>query len=344
VIRRVGLIVAVAAAASGCGAGSGLHVEDGGRTVPLRSVDRPRAPVAPPVAAPAPGTRLGGPAVLAYADGTLWCAVQPDGAALVGSLVRVSTASGKRAGAPIPLPPAARPYLLAVGADGVWLAAGVHLWRIGTGAGSTGLDTRLDGRATALADAGGSVWATVATAAGGRIERIDPGTGAKVAEAPVGPAPSALTVAGGSAWVTDSADQSITRLAIAPAGLRRTAAIPLPRSRVRAPTQITVYAGRVWVYERGRVLRIDPATNRVAGTTRLAPAPGGTLAAGSGGVWVITRTRRRHLGAVRLLAPDTGAAVGHRIVIGGRPTGIVTDGRAAWVFDADADRLVRLSH
>jgi hypothetical protein len=29
-------------------------------------------------------------------------------------------------------------------------------------------------------------------------------------------------------------------------------------------------------------------------------------------------------------------------VVGGRPTAIVTDGRAAWVFDSGSDRLVRV--
>jgi streptogramin lyase len=343
VILRLGLLLAVAAAGAGCGASSGLHIEDGGRTVRLHQVPPPTAPLPPPAAVPTPGVRLGGPAVMAYLDGTLWCAVQPAGAALVGSLVQIETGTGLRTGAPIPLPAAARPYLLAVGTDGVWVAAGVHLWRIDTAAGTPAVTTRLDGRATALTDAAGAVWVTVATSAGGRLERIDPATGATGTSAPLGQSPSALTVADGSAWVTDSASQSIMRLAIGPAGLTRAAVIPLPRSSVRAPTQITVYAGRVWVYERGRVLRIDPATDRVVGTTRMAPVPDGTIAAGGGGVWVLTRTRAHHRGAVRLLDPRSGAAVGSRIVVGGRPTGIVTDAASAWVFDADADRLVRVS-
>ena len=97
------------------------------------------------------------------------------------------------------------------------------------------------------------------------------------------------------------------------------------------------------MYERGRVLRISPSTDRVLGTTTVASVPGGTFAGGSGGIWVITRTRARGLGAVRLLDGTTGLAAGNRVVVGGRPTAIVTDGRAAWVFDSSSDRLVRVS-
>jgi hypothetical protein len=46
---------------------------------------------------------------------------------------------------------------------------------------------------------------------------------------------------------------------------------------------------------------------------------------------------------VRLLDASTGLAAGRRIVIGGRPAAIVTDGRSAWVFDSAADRLLRVS-
>jgi hypothetical protein len=279
--------------------------------------------------------------VIAYDSGTLWCAVQP-GAGLLGSLIAVDTTTGRRVGGPVPLPPAGRPYLLAVGADGVWLAAGVRLWRVDPTSGQAALLARLAGPATAILDTGGSVWATVQTPGGGRLMRLDPGTGSATAQAPLGPSPSALTVAGGSAWVTDSADQSIERFTVSRNALRPAATITLPRSSVRAPTQITVFGGFVWVYERGRVLRIGESSNRVLGTTRVAAVPGGTIAAGSGGIWVITRTRVHDRGAVRLLDASDGLPTGHRIVVGGRPTALATDGRSAWVLDSAADRLIRV--
>jgi len=43
-----------------------------------------------------------------------------------------------------------------------------------------------------------------------------------------------------------------------------------------------------------------------------------------------------------MLDGATGLAAGNRVVVGGRPTAIVTDGRAAWVFDSASDRLVRV--
>jgi hypothetical protein len=125
--------------------------------------------------------------------------------------------------------------------------------------------------------------------------------------------------------------------------VRRSGEVSLPRSAVRAPSQITVFNAFVWVYERGRVLRLSPSTDRVLGTTTVANVADGTIAAGSGGIWIITRTRRRGRGAVRLLDAATGLAAGPRIVVGGRPTAIVTDGRSVWVLDSDANRLLRVS-
>ncbi len=340
-VRTALALAALAAACSACGASAGLHIEDGGHTVRLHRVTSPAPPSPPTVRAhPTHGIELGGPAVLAYASGTLWCAVQP-GPGLLGSLIMVDTTTGRRAGQPLPLPPVDQPYLLAVGADGVWLASGARLWRIDPTGGDIAFSGRLPGPATTLTDAAGSIWATVVVGSNGRVVRISPATGSVVAQAPAGPAPSALTVANGLAWVTDSVDQSIGRYAVTKAGLRQTGTIPLPRSTVRAPTQITVFGGFVWAYERGRVTRIDPASNAVVGTTKVTAASGGTIAAGSGGIWVITRTRA-HRGAVRLLDAASGLAIGRRIAVGADPTAIVTDGRGAWVFDAATTRLVRV--
>ncbi|MFL5869595.1 MAG: hypothetical protein ACJ75R_00810 [Solirubrobacterales bacterium] len=342
-MRRWLALAAAAAACTACGSGAGLHIEDGGRTVhPARiAPEATRAqPHRPPPAEP--GVHLGGPAALSYDAGTLWCAVYA-GPGLVGSLVQIDTATGRRPGNPVPLPPAVRPYLLAVGPDGVWLAAGRRLWRVDPDTAQIAATTRLPGLATALEDSGGSVWTTVTLDGAGRLVRVDPVTARVDAQAPVGPSPSALTVAAGSAWVTDSLDQSILRFSLAKGQVRRSGEVSLPRSAVRAPTQITVFNAFVWVYERGRVLRISPSTDRVLGTTTVASVADGTIAAGSGGIWIITRTRRRGRGAVRLLDAATGLAAGPRIVVGGRPTAIVTDGRSAWVLDSDANRLLRLS-
>jgi hypothetical protein len=344
VTRRLVAALVAAAVCAGCGSGAGLHIENGGRTVKLHRVTTPVLPPSTGVTAPPqPGVDLGAPTALAYADGTLWCAVRPGSGVLIGSLVKVNAASEKPEDTAVPLPPAVRPYLLAVGADGIWLAAGTRLWKIDPTTGMPDITVSLVGTATAVVDAAGSVWVTVTTANGGQLERVDPAGGLVISRALVGPSPSALTVADGLVWVTDSLEQSILRFAVGRIDVRQTGTIQLPRSNVRAPTQITVTAGRVWVYERGRVLRIDPATDRVIGTTSLAPAAGGTIAAGTHGVWVITRTRVHHRGAIRLLDPQSGLPIGRRIVVGGDPTAIVTDGSSAWVFDSASSRLIRIS-
>ncbi len=341
--RVVAALAAVAAACAGCGAGAGLHIENGGRTVRLHQV----APPSPPPTThahrpPSPGVHLGGPAVIAYDSGTLWCAVQP-GAGLLGSLIAVDTTTGRRVGgAGAAASGRAGPTCSRSGPTACGLRRAC-----GCGA-STRRPARrrslhrLAGPATAILDTGGSVWATVQAPGGGRLVRLDPASGSATAQAPLGPSPSALTVAGGSAWVTDSADQSIERFTVSRNALRPAATITLPRSSVRAPTQITVFGGFVWVYERGRVLRIGESSDRVLGTTRVAAVPGGTIAAGSGGIWVITRSRVHDRGAVRLLDASDGLPAGHRIVVGGRPTALATDGRSAWVLDSAADRLIRV--
>jgi DNA-binding beta-propeller fold protein YncE len=336
-------VVAVAAlVASACGTQDGLHVENGGSTVtpPSRTV------TPPPSSSAKPHTRdlaLGGPAAIAYADGTLWCAVRPAGGRLVGSLVQVDTASGRVTGAPEPLPVSDHPYLLAVVGGNVWVGGGDRLWRIDPATGAVAATVQLEGRLTALTPGLGDLWATVVSPSRGRLLRLDASSGDLIADARVGPAPSALTVVPRQVWVTDAQRQTVTRFDVRRGVITRGAAVALPLSDRRAPTQVTAYAGLVWVYERGRVIRIDPATATVVGTSTVAPAAGGTIAAGSGGIWVITQTRRYNHGAVRLLDGRSGLGIGRRITIGGHPAAMATDGRSLWVVDATTGRLIRVT-
>ena len=340
-MRRALVPAAVALATAACGTQSGLHVEDGGTTVRPASLPSTSTQHPPTKAARTASLVLGAPAAIAYADGTLWCAVRPGGR-LIGSLVRVDTVTGRVTGRPTPLPVSADPYLLAVTGEDVWLGGGDRLWRIDPTDGSIAATVSVDGRLTALTAPPGELWATVAGPRGGRLLHLDATSGRPLASAPIGPAPSALTVVPGAAWVTDAERQDVTRLTLRGQRIGGATSVSLPLSSHRRPTQVTVYAGSVWVYERGRVVRIDPATATVVGTTIVAPAAGGTIAAGSGGIWVITSTLRSHRGAVRLLDPKTGAGAGRRTVVGGAPTALATDGRGVWVVDSSRGRLVRV--
>lgn len=341
-IRQAALAVA-AILASACGTQDGLHIENGGRTVAPGSTKPHTTPTPTQPPSRTDSLVLGGRTAIAYTDGTLWCAVRAPGDRLIGSLIQVDTATGHVTGTTEPLPPSDNPYLLAVTGGNVWVTGGDRLWRIDTADGSVAATVDLQGRATALTGGLGDLWVTVEDAGGGRLMRLNADTGAPVAKARLGPGPSALTVVPGAAWVTDSRRQTVTRYALRHRRIVRSATVALPLSDRRAPTQVTVYAGLVWVYERGRVIRIDPGTAAVVGTTTVAPAAGGTIAAGSGGIWVITRTRRHHSGAVRLLDGATGAGIGRRVVVGGDPSALATDGHGVWVVGGPDGRLVRVT-
>jgi hypothetical protein len=331
--RALGLAVALLAA--GCGSDSGLHLEQGGRTVKLP------APTTGPVTPGNTGPRsiqLGGSASAAYGAGVLWAAVRPPGPALVGSLVQIDPATSRRTGAPLPLPASDAPYLLAVGEGGIWLAAGDRIWKIDPRGSAPLAQVPAGGRVTGLLAAQGAVWAIVRPAAGpGRLLRIDPARGRVLRTTRLGLSPSAVTAVPGAVWVADAEARTVTR--IEPGSGRATATIRLPVANSGAPSQITVYAGVVWVYQQDAVVRIDPATNSVTGSTAVVPVRGGTLAAGSGGIWVLTSTPPPRRAALERI--DARGHPGRAEALGGHPSALVTGGGAVWVIDARSGTIRR---
>jgi DNA-binding beta-propeller fold protein YncE len=96
--------------------------------------------------------------------------------------------------------------------------------------------------------------------------------------------PVAMAVRGRDLWVAGDNPTWVTRW-VTPTNpmTRQTPTVALPA----APTRLAAATDAVWVLtpSDGRLVRIDPATNRVVATTAVGRAPSG-LAVGAGAVWV----------------------------------------------------------
>lgn len=115
-----------------------------------------------------------------------------------------------------------------------------------------------------LAAAPGAVWAidnALSTAV-----RIDTKTGNVAARVPVGFQPYDIEWGFGSAWVANAGDGTVWRI---------TNGKVVKKIKVGTePNGLTAYHGALWVSDHtlGKVLRIDPTTNKVTGTVKLSGA------------------------------------------------------------------------
>ena len=138
----------------------------------------------------------------------------------------------------------------------------------------------LGARLRALLAAQGRLWVT---ADGGRLVQLDPGTLRVVATRHVTGHPDAITTDAGAVLVTDDRDRTLTRMDIANGKVTGTTTIGA--NGAGRPSQITVYAGSIWVYEGTTVLRVATGALQLLDRVTV-PGGGGSLAAGTGGVWV----------------------------------------------------------
>jgi YVTN family beta-propeller protein len=123
------------------------------------------------------------------------------------------------------------------------------------------------------------------------VSRIDPATNQVVVTIPVGRAPGAVTEAGGVVWVA-LPEGGLGR--IDPASNRSTV-VRIPRC---CAGELAAGEGALWVANRedGTLVRVDPATDRVAArvllprTTERHPHQ---VAVGGGAVWVTSASPRR---------------------------------------------------
>lgn len=202
--------------------------------------------------------RDGAVGAVAVGGGSAWALVGPTNAA---RLARVDLATGRQVA------------LLSAGRSPAWLAADSSAVWVSDAAGAllrveprTGrVRTVLRSRGLGQVAAGlGDVWA----ADGRTVVHVDGRTGRVLARIAVGGDPLSFAVGPRHIWVL-AYEKRLVRLVRIDAGANRvTASRVLPRS----PGTVTVAAGSVWVgalVPTPRLLRIDPRTLDVRGSTRL---------------------------------------------------------------------------
>jgi hypothetical protein len=146
------------------------------------------------------------------------------------------------------------------------------------------------GPAPRLAAGFGSIWAANNDPSAISVSRIDPLTGQVTATIPIpvtAPAvkPTQLAVGAGSVWVIASNTTANQLLRIDPTTNQAT---PIDQVDAQMGSGIAVAGGLVWISGRAdsgvsQLLRVNPATNRIAGPV---PTAGdGALAVGGGSLW-----------------------------------------------------------
>ena len=330
---RLVVLAAAAALAAGCGAQSGLHLENGGRTVNVAVATTSTRPSSGGPSLPRQVTArvpLGGVPAICWDGGhTLWAAVWGGGPQLIGSLVPVDTATA-RAGEAFALPPSPRPYLIAASSDAVDVVAGSQLVQIDPATGHVvkTSDLGADGRALLLSRR--SLWATLDD---GSVVRLNPASLAVRDRLHITGSPEAITTSPGSVFVTDDQARDLIRARAATGRVTDTVAIAA--TGAGPPSQITVYAGSIWVYEGSSVVRLLLQSTRLVDRLSL-PGGGGSIAAGAGGVWV-----SGSFGVARI-DPASGQ-VTTAVKVGAAGAAIATTGDAVWVVQRAGGTLLRLS-
>jgi streptogramin lyase len=166
-----------------------------------------------------------------------------------------------------------RPGGLAVGGGYVWA---FHfqtstVTRVDSVTGAKKVFTVQGAFGTGIVYAAGAVWLLSEQPAS--VFELDPKTGATLAKIAVTPRTPPkhgivdtwwVAAGGGSVWAVNANYDAVTRIDIATKKV--VATVPVP---VEIPFGIAVGKGAVWVAGAGKVVRIDPATNRVSGVVTL---------------------------------------------------------------------------
>lgn len=136
------------------------------------------------------------------------------------------------------------------------------------------------GFADFLAVDGDAVWVTNV----GRVERWS--RAGKLAEVVLSKPCGTMAIAAGSLWVADCKDRTLNRIDLASA--KRVAVVRTGLGSPDGELNVVSGAGSVWVSSaRNRIARVDPGTNRVIASVKVAPGSY-TLAFGFDAVWAVS--------------------------------------------------------
>ena len=331
--------------ATGCGTQDGLHVEG--------STSIPRSSTTPPTSSGSTTTGrsgrachqragcvvrtvdIGSPGAIGYDAGTLWVAAQPH-PGLFGTLIRISSASGRRTGSPVPLPASWTPYQLAVGMGQVWLAGSTaggssQLWEIDPSTGTASATVNLSGAVGGMVMSGGSIWLTEQVPGNSRLIRVDPSSAGITSTANLPGTPGALTVTGDLTRVLEPSTHQMLTVRSGGRVVRQDA---LPEHTGSEPSQITVTGGLVWEYDGVSAVALSETDGSLQFTQPVLPvAGGGAMAGGADALWVTGQRASAPQGVVARLNDTTGGQIGHLIVVGGQPSAICTGDGSVWVLD-----------
>ena len=214
---------------------------------------------------------------------------------------------------------------LAIGGGSVWvggLGSG-DVIRVDPATGKILKRITVGARVFNLAAAPGAVWAidnALSTAV-----RIDTKSGNVTARVPVGFQPYDIEWGFGSAWVANAGDGTVWRI---------TNGKVVKKIKVGTePNGLTAYHGALWVSDHtlGKVVRIDPATNKITATLRIA---GADWITGLGdNIYVSQETNQVSRISVRSLKVTGVAKVARN------PLGSAIVGKQLWVPCIDANEI-----
>ncbi len=217
-------------------------------------------------------------------------------------------------------------YGLAASGGSVWVG-GLSLGdvvRVDPQSGKVQKRIKVGARVFNLAVAPGAVWAVANFSSS--VARIDARTGRVTATVHVGTAPYDVEWGFGSAWVAELGRRDVSRIT----GTRVVKTIKVGVE----PNGLSSIGGSLWVTDHtlGKLVRIDPRTNRVTGSVALPGADWVTLADGS--LWVSEETNtvaRVDPGTLKVLA---------RVPVKRNPLGSAVVNGQLWVPCIDANAVV----
>jgi len=192
----------------------------------------------------------------------------------------------------------------------------------------------------------GQVWALDTS---GELERLDPKSGQPTVHVAVPYDVGSLAVGAGSLWVTDADSDAVNRYDPTYGTLQRRISLPSQGLGFTGAYGVVYTGGSIWVgYGKYpfRVVRIDPATNRIVKTFNFPGADGvPLLAAGGGSVWIATTDKANiwridpRIDQVAMHTKLHGGPVGDLAIADGYAWLPVQGDAAVWQVDANGNVL-----